>query len=429
MFTRRKTQRLSERGWLAWVISSERKEVDMKKLMTPLKILVAAVIIWYIYDKKFQIKFDDIVEILSNSDPWWWIASIGTQFLAIIFSIMRWGVLLKGQNLDVPFGHLTSTYMVGRFLGTVTPTGVGLEAYKAYDIARYTGKTTESVAVVFIEKTVVTFLSLSFLVIMSLFFIDLAPMFLYAFFAFFGILLILALVLLFKPSLIEKILLINFPGKAKIEGILKNAVESFTMYSKNKTPLMISLLFGFLVYISLFSTFYTNSKALGVQEPTRGEVELVAVTEETMEALDRAGIGFKVLEESEEHGDTTLAEVFLSEADKARLTSTGFDFIDKGEDSRERRGISLWDMYIVGPLTQIATMIPLTIAGIGLREGAFAGLLESLGVWVEPKLVIAATMWYPVSISINIIGALLLIVRKTDYARTIEEMKKKDKKG
>jgi len=396
----------------------------MKKLLTPVKMILTALILYLIF-KKFQIGWGDITEALSSSSPLWWIASIGTQFLAILFSIQRWNVLLKGQNLNVPFGHLASTYMVGRFLGTFTPTGVGLEAYKAYDIARYTGKTTESVAVVFIEKTVVTFLSLSFLVIVSLFFVHLAPTFLYAFFAFFGILLILALILLFQPALIEKILLINFPGKAKIEGILKNAVESFTMYSRNRGPLAVSLIFGILVYLSLFSTFYTNSRALRVPLPTEGTIEKVALTEQADRALQSAGIEYVELEGETGPGGSEMVEILVSPAERSALVSKGILPHEAPEGRKGRKGISLKDVYIVGPLTQIATMIPLSIAGIGLREGAFAGLLESLGIWLGPKTVLTATMWYFVSISINIIGAVLFVLRKTDYERTISEMKKK----
>jgi uncharacterized protein (TIRG00374 family) len=394
----------------------------MKKLLTPLKILVTVIILVLIF-KKFQIGWTDITTAIGNSKPSWWLASLATQFLAILFSILRWNVLLKGMRLDVPFRHLTSTYMVGRFLGTFTPTGVGLEAYKAYDIARYTGKTTESVAVVFIEKTVVTFLSLSFLVIVSLFFVKLAPMFLYAFFAFFAVLLVLALILLFQPSIIEKLLLIRFPGRMKVEAVVKRAVESFTMYSRNRAPLAASLFFSILVYLSLFTTYYTNSRALRVPEPTRGTIGEVVLTEDTRQLLQSAHIEF--IETGGSDGNVPVGQVLLSPAEREVLAGQGLGFREGSGQAEGRKGLSLRDVYIVGPLTQIATMIPLSIAGIGLREGAFAGLTESLGIWIGPKTVLTATMWYFVSIAINIIGALIFLTRKTDYARTIDEMKKK----
>ena len=76
----------------------------------------------------------------------------------------------------------------------------------------------------------------------------------------------------------------------------------------------------------------------------------------------------------------------------------------------------------IGPLTQIATMIPRAIAGIGLREGAFIGLLNYAGVTFEHSAtLLTATMWYFVSISVNIVGAVIFLTRRTDYARVQSE--------
>jgi len=315
----------------------------MKKIIVNLVKFAVTFGIIYLILQRFQIGWTDIQTALTESNPWWFVASIGTQVTAITFSILRWNTLLRGQDLVLPTRHLVNTYLVGRFLGTFTPTGVGLEAYKAYDVARYTGKATESVAVILIEKIVATFFSLSIMVLLTLPFVKLASTFLGAFFAFFTFLLVVALILLFKPVFIEKILSINFPMKGKIEGKLREAINAFTIYSERKSCLLKAIFFGFFVYISLFTTYYTNSLAL------------------------HAGLGF-------------------------------------------------FDVLRVGPLTQIATMIPLSIAGIGLREGAFIGLLDAAGVQFNSSAtVLTATMWYFVSISVNIVGAIIFLTRRTDY--------------
>ena len=316
--------------------------------MTLVKFAVAFGILYLIF-QRFQIGWDDIVRALSESNPWWFLASVGTQIAAITFSILRWNVLLKGQDLNVPTGHLVKTYLVGRFLGTFTPTGVGLEAYKAYDVARYTGKATESVAVIIIEKIVATFFSLSLLVLVTLPFVHLPSIYLAAFFAMFLFLLALALILLFKPSLIERVLTFDFPMKGKIEGKLREAVDAFTIYSRRKGALVTAILYGFGVYISLFLTYYTNSLAL------------------------HAGVG-------------------------------------------------LVDVLEIGPLTQIATMIPLSIAGIGIRGGTFITLLDYAGIAFDSTATfLAAHMWYYVSISVNVVGFWIFLTRRTDYAKVRAE--------
>ncbi|MCX6639837.1 MAG: lysylphosphatidylglycerol synthase transmembrane domain-containing protein [bacterium] len=328
----------------------------MKKLIINIvKILVTVTIIVLIF-KKLQIGYDDIIISLKHS-PGWFVASFLMQLGAILFSILRWNVLMVSQDLKVPFSHLVKTFMVGRFLGTFTPTGIGLEAYKAYDIARYTGKPEASVSVVLIEKMIATFFSLSLLVLLTLpFFLGRIDVkFLLVFGLFFGVLLVLALVLLFSPGLLRKVLRFNFPMKAKIEKPLNRTVDAFTIYSQKRGGLMSAILLGLVVYIFWFLTYYMNSLALGA-------------------------------------------------------------------------GLTLVDVLKVGPMTQIATMIPLSIAGIGLREGAFIGLLDSLGLvagadpTTRSAMVLSATMVYFISISVNIIGAVIFLTRKTDYQRQIKDM-------
>ncbi len=335
----------------------------MKRIAVNLvKVVVTLTILCLIFER-FQIGFRDIAESFKQK-PIWFALSFLMQVGAIVFSILRWNVLLIGQNLRVPFSHIVKTFLVGRFLGTFTPTGIGLEAYKAYDIARYTGRAEASVSVVLIEKMIGTFFSLSLLVLITLpFFIgSLDIRFLYVFGAFFSVLLLVALVLLFRPGLFRTFLHFNFPFKEKIYKPLSNTIDAFTVYSENKGSLIGAILLGLVVYLFWFLTYYANSLALGA-------------------------------------------------------------------------GLALTDILKVGPMTQIATMIPLSIAGIGLREGAFLGLLDSLGVVrgapaaARTAMMLSATMVYFISISVNVFGAVIFLTRRTDYREQMQEMRKSWSEG
>lgn len=330
----------------------------MKKWIINLVKVAVTFTILYLIFKKFQIGFDDIIASFKQKPAWFAFAFL-MQIGAVLFSILRWNVLLRGQNLTVPFSHIVKTFLVGRFLGTFTPTGVGLEAYKAYDIARYSGKTEASVSVVLIEKMIGTFFSLSLLVFITLPFFagSIDSKFLVVFGGFFAVLLILALILLFSPGLFRKVLRFNVPFKGKIEEPLNNTVNAFTVYSQKRGSLISAILLGLVVYFFWFLTYYANSLALGA-------------------------------------------------------------------------GLTLTDVLKVGPMTQIATMIPLSIAGIGLREGAFMGLLDSLGVVqgaapaARTAMMLSATMVYFVSISVNVFGAIIFLTRRTDYRQQMEQMRK-----
>jgi uncharacterized membrane protein YbhN (UPF0104 family) len=395
----------------------------MRKIIVNVLKVVVTVLILYLIFKKFQIGWTDIRNAFTQGNLWWFVASIGTQLVAIFFSIIRWTTLLRAQALVVPFPHLVKTYLVGRFLGTFTPTGLGLEAYKAYDVARYTQKAPESVAVVLVEK-ILTILSLSLLVVLSLFLIHLAKLFLLVFFAFFLFLFLLALLLIVKSGWLEALLKLKFPLKAKIEKPVRDAIQAFARYRQKRGSLAIAVICGIIVYFGLFSTFYTNGLALRVPGPTQGELYTLQLTEESKEVLVQNHIEFIERKEggeaSSSHSGDQMGEVYLSPDERQLLEQTGLN-LTPASSSYARKGWSLPDIYKVGPLTQIATMIPLSIAGIGLREGAFVGLLRSANIWVGPKAVLAATMWYFVSISINIIGAIIFLTRRTDYRRMIAE--------
>lgn len=391
----------------------------MKKLVFNLVKLSVTVLILYLLFKKFQIGWDDITDAISNSRGGWFVASILTQVAAITFSILRWRVLLVAQKLKVPAGHLIKTYLVGRFLGTFTPTGLGLEAYKAYDIARYTREGAKSVTVVFVEKFL-TLLALSILVLITLPMVRLNIAFIVAFFAFTSIILLVLLILIFKASILDAIAKI-LPFYNKIRGIVNKAVDSFSDFKNNKGSMGAAIIYGIMVYGFLFSTFYTNGLALRVGGSRSGELYQVPLSQPVVEALNSMDIEYI------EKDDNTRAEVFLTPEEKSRIAGlTGVNLTAIEGNQYNHKGLSLFDVLKVGPLTQIATMIPLSIAGIGLREGAFVGLLRSSGVWLAQRTLLAATMWYFVSVSVNIFGAIIFLTRRTDYQARIsrEEFQK-----
>lgn len=325
-------------------------------IVNVLKVAVTVAILALIFHR-FQIGIADVTASLRHR-PAWFLGALLAQAGAITFSILRWKALLAGQELLVPWPHAIQTFLVGRFLGTFTPTGIGLEAYKAYDIARYTGRPEASVSVVLIEKLIGTFFSLGLLVLVTLpFFVDaLAARFLYVFGAFFAALLALALVLLFSPGALRAALRLRFPLRKRLEKPLGRVIDAFAVYSRRKGSLVAAVLLGLAVYVFWFLTYYANSLALGA-------------------------------------------------------------------------GLSLEQVLKVGPLTQIATMIPLSIAGIGLREGAFMGLLEIIGAMegaapaARTAMMLSATMVYFVSIAVNLAGAVIFLTRRTDYRRRVEEMR------
>ena len=58
----------------------------------------------------------------------------------------RWTILLRGQGIELPFRHIFGSFLIGRFIGTFLPSTAGLDGYKLYDAARFSGRTVEVTA-------------------------------------------------------------------------------------------------------------------------------------------------------------------------------------------------------------------------------------------------------------------------------------------
>jgi arylsulfatase A-like enzyme len=76
------------------------------------------------------------------------------KFVGILASMYRWLLLLRGQGIELPFRHVFGSFLIGRFLGTFLPSTIGLDGYKLYDAARFSGRTVEASGATLVEKVI-----------------------------------------------------------------------------------------------------------------------------------------------------------------------------------------------------------------------------------------------------------------------------------
>ena len=201
---------------------------------------------------------------LAGLSPWWLAAALVMQAGAIYASMWRWNFLLRGQGLLVPHGHLVGTYLIGRFFGTFLPSTIGLDTYRTYDVARRTGATTQSLAVLIVEK-IIGFFALSALVLATLpgglRFLP-AQVILFIFLVF-CVPVTVSFVLLLKPGLVMRLLDLPFPFKKRLEGKLRQAAEAVTIYRSKKGLLLAAILCGLLVHVATMLMYFCTAQAIG----------------------------------------------------------------------------------------------------------------------------------------------------------------------
>ncbi|MGQ9681629.1 MAG: lysylphosphatidylglycerol synthase transmembrane domain-containing protein [Anaerolineae bacterium] len=65
---------------------------------------------------------------------------------------LRWQALLRAKGIAVPFQRLATLYYVGGFFNIMLPTGIGGDAVRAYELARYTPFVETAVGTVLLDR-------------------------------------------------------------------------------------------------------------------------------------------------------------------------------------------------------------------------------------------------------------------------------------
>jgi uncharacterized protein (TIRG00374 family) len=218
--------------------------------------------------------FVDVRELLQDVQQvivGWLVVAALVKAVGIGAAIWRWNLLLRGQGLTVPTRHLVGTFLVGRFIGMFLPSTLGLDAYRAYDIARRAKDSVGSLTVIVVEK-ITGFFTLSLLVLISsLGMLVIVPTdqrlvpsrVLLLLVLVFCVPVILAFLLLLRPGLFEMLLKLRFPGKARIEGKLREVVGAVTAYSDQSLLLWGAALLGLVVHGATVFMYFFNALAVG----------------------------------------------------------------------------------------------------------------------------------------------------------------------
>lgn len=226
-----------------------------------LRMVVTAGLFFVIF--RYLVKPQEFLQALPQVLGGWLLAAVAIKWVGILSAILRWDVLLRAQGIRMPFRRLVASFLVGRFFGMFTPSTLGLDVYRAYDMAAQAKDAIGSVAVILVEK-ITGFFTLSLLVLVTLpaglRFVSpkvLVPV---------GLIFMLpvgvAFVLLLWPGVFERLLGLNFPGKARVEKWLRQAVTAITAYRHHRRYLWLAVLLGLVVHGATAVMYYFTARAV-----------------------------------------------------------------------------------------------------------------------------------------------------------------------
>ncbi len=109
----------------------------MKHSLTLVKIGVTIAIIIFLLTR---VDLNAMVYHVARANGMALLLALALYFLAIGLSVLKWDILVRAQNIRVPFSDLLVYYFVGLFFGNLLPSNVGGDVVRAYGLMRASGR-------------------------------------------------------------------------------------------------------------------------------------------------------------------------------------------------------------------------------------------------------------------------------------------------
>jgi len=205
----------------------------------------------------------------------WFLAAIAVKLLGIFANVLRWQVLLRGQGIDLGFRYLTSTYFIGRYFGIVTPSTMGLDAWRLYETTRLTRRPVECTTVLVVERVlglvglftlILVFMPFAGRITHGQSFGELIAAMKVPIVAttFFGVLILL------QPARFRGLLRL-VPG-ARARRFAANLIDAATAYSNRRMYLLFALALAVFGQLTTTLMYFANAMSLSAQNVNANEV-------------------------------------------------------------------------------------------------------------------------------------------------------------
>jgi uncharacterized membrane protein YbhN (UPF0104 family) len=205
----------------------------------------------------------------------WFLAAMAIKLAGIFANVWRWQILLRGQGIEMRFGYLTSTYFIGRYFGIVTPSTMGLDAWRLYETIRLTRRPIECTTVLAVERVIglvglfaviLLFMPFAGRITQGQTFGELVaamkvPL---AATAVFGVLVLL------QPAWFRALLRLMPEGR--VRRFASGVIDAATAYANRRAYLLLALVLAVVGQITTTLMYFANAMSLGVQNVHASEV-------------------------------------------------------------------------------------------------------------------------------------------------------------
>ncbi len=338
--------------------------MNKKRVLDLAKVIVSLILIVLLLR---EIGLQETLEKLLQVHPAYLLAALVVALLGVVVRAYRWQVLLSALEVEVPLRQLTALYFIGFLFTNVLPTGFGGDPVRMYELSRYTHRTAESAGTVLADRFFGLIVLQAMAVVALAFGYPLVEPWMIAF-----------TVLLFVGSLVSVWLLLN----QRLWQSLGERLRPLTSLGQKQGSAL--------------------SPALSkVEGKIKGKSEgIIAGLKRFYESLH----GYNVAAVGKTLGVSLVFNISLITMNYLIGLSLG-------------ARVSIWYYFLFVPITSIVTILPVSFAGLGVREGAYVFLFTQAGMPRETALSLSLLV-YAISIfTPGLIGGIIYVLKGArDYA-------------
>jgi glycosyltransferase 2 family protein len=121
------------------------------KLLNILKIVVSLSLITIAL---WRVDLAKVAAQLVSANRWYLLAAVLLYTVAIIINGVKWQILLRAQEVRVPFGPVLQFLYAGFFFNNFLPANIGGDVIRGYGLARYTDRTADAAVSVVVDRII-----------------------------------------------------------------------------------------------------------------------------------------------------------------------------------------------------------------------------------------------------------------------------------
>jgi uncharacterized protein (TIRG00374 family) len=346
--------------------------MNKKRVLDLAKVVVSLILIVLLLR---EIGLQETLEKLLQVHPGYLLAALVVALLGVVVRAYRWQILLSALEIEVPLGQLITLYFIGFLFTNVLPTGFGGDPIRMYELSRYTHRTAESAGTVLADRFFGLIVLQAMAVVALAFGYPLVEPWMIAF-----------TVLLFVGSLIVVWLLLNQRLWQSLGERLKPLAS---LVQKQESVPSTNSGHG-------LSPALSKAEGIARPEPSR-VVEGLKRFYESLHGYNVAAVG-KTL------GVSLVFNISL-------ITMNYLIGLSLGDR------VSIWYYFLFVPITSIVTILPVSFAGLGVREGAYVFLFTQAGMPRETALSISLLVYVISIFTPGLIGGIIYVLKGArDYA-------------